>query len=83
MRKSPVSIPTGIYQHYKGQKYLVLGVARHSETLEELVIYVALYENERSAMWVRPLSMFLGEVEVNGKKVRRFREVGRVVYDDC
>ena len=77
MRKSPSSIPTGIYQHYKGQKYFVLGVARHSETLEELVVYVALYENERSALWVRPLRMFQDEVEVDGKMVKRFREVAK------
>lgn len=67
--------PHGIYQHYKGKKYLVLRTAKHSETLEELVVYVALYENEKSPLWVRPLQMFLEEVEVNGKKVPRFRKV--------
>jgi hypothetical protein len=50
----------GVYKHYKGNKYLVLGVAKHSETLEDLVVYTTLYENEKSAMWVRPLKMFLG-----------------------
>ncbi|MDP2873701.1 MAG: DUF1653 domain-containing protein [bacterium] len=66
-------IKLGIYEHYKGKKYLVLGVAKHSETLEDLVVYVTLYENEKSAMWVRPLAMFLEEVEVEGKKVPRFK----------
>lgn len=60
----------GTYKHYKGKMYEVLGVARHSETLEELVVYRALYgENE---LWVRPLKMFLEEVDIDGKKVLRF-----------
>ena len=65
---------TGVYQHYKGGKYLVLGVAKHSETLEDLVVYVTLYENERASMWVRPLAMFLESVMVEGKRVPRFRK---------
>lgn len=65
----------GLYQHYKGMKYLVLGIAKHSETLEELVVYVTLYENEESAMWVRPLKMFLETVTIDGKEVPRFRKV--------
>lgn len=64
----------GVYEHYKsGKKYRVLGVAKHSETLEDLVVYEALYENEMSKRWVRPLEMFLGEVEIDGKKVPRFK----------
>lgn len=66
----------GIYQHFKGNKYLVLGLAKHSETLEELVVYVPLYENEESNMWVRPLEMFLEDKEVDGKKVARFKYLG-------
>jgi hypothetical protein len=62
-----------IYQHFKGRKYKVIGIARHSETLEEMVIYEALYENPRGKIWVRPLEMFLEEVEVNGNKVPRFK----------
>lgn len=65
----------GIYQHYKGNKYLVLGTAKHSETLEELVVYVTLYDNPRSSIWVRPLSMFLESLAVNGKRVPRFKMI--------
>jgi hypothetical protein len=65
-------VKLGKYRHYKGGEYRVVGVAKHSETLEEMVIYEALYENKISKVWVRPLSMFLGEVEVNGKNVFRF-----------
>ena len=63
----------GIYQHYKGNKYVALGVAKHSETLEELVVYITLYDNEQSKIWVRPLGMFMEEVEVNGQKKPRFK----------
>jgi hypothetical protein len=63
----------GIYQHYKGKKYLVLGVARHTETAELLVVYVSLYEHEESQLWVRPLAMFTDEVEVDGKSQPRFK----------
>lgn len=64
-------IKPGKYQHFKGNQYEVIGIANHSETLEELVIYRALYGNH--GFWVRPLKMFLEEVEVNGKKVPRFK----------
>ena len=60
----------GRYRHYKGNEYTVLGVARHSETLEEMVIYRAEY-GERG-VWVRPKAMFLEEVSVAGKTVFRF-----------
>lgn len=63
----------GVYEHYKNRKkYRVVGVAKHSETLEDMVVYEALYENEVSKLWVRPLAMFLEEVEVAGKRVPRF-----------
>ena len=66
----------GKYQHYKGKYYEVQGIARHSETLEELVVYRALYDSEEfgeSALWVRPKKMFLEDVVVDGKKVPRFK----------
>lgn len=60
----------GIYRHYKGNMYELLYIANHSETLEKMVVYKALYgEGE---IWVRPASMWDEEVEVNGEKVRRF-----------
>jgi hypothetical protein len=63
---------SGIYKHYKGKLYRVIGIAKHSETLEELVVYETLYENITSRLWVRPLAMFCEEVEVGGKKIPRF-----------
>jgi hypothetical protein len=63
----------GKYRHSKtGNFYRALGVAKHSETLEEFVIYEALYDNPTSKFWIRPIKMFLGKVEINGKKVPRF-----------
>ncbi len=64
------TIKTGRYRHYKGQEYRVLGCAKHSETEEELVVYRALYGDR--GLWVRPRSMFLETVQVNGKSVPRF-----------
>ena len=61
------------YMHFKGNEYLVLYIAKHSETREDLVVYQALY-GERG-IWVRPLSMFLDEKEVNGKRINRFEEI--------
>ena len=60
------------YRHFKGKEYLVLHIAKHSETLEELVVYQALYCEE--GIWVRPLDMFLEQVKVDGKLVNRFEE---------
>jgi len=68
-------IPLGVYRHNKGNHYEVVGFARHSETLEDMVIYKALY-GER-ATWVRPLSMWDNLIEVNGKNVKRFEYVGK------
>ncbi len=67
----------GVYEHYKGRRYLVLGTAQHSETGEEFVVYVPLYEHGGSAMWVRPAGMFTEEIEAGGGATRpRFRFVG-------
>jgi len=66
----------GKYKHTKtGNLYRVIGVAKHSETLEELVVYETLYDNPRSKLWVRPLAMFLEDVDIDGKKVPRFQFV--------
>jgi hypothetical protein len=61
----------GKYQHYKGKMYEVLGVAKHSETLEDLVVYKKLYDD--GGLWVRPLLMFLENVNIDGKVVPRFK----------
>ena len=64
----------GKYQHYKGNFYEVIGVARHSETLEEMVLYKQLYGDE--GCWVRPLKMFLENVSIGNQQIPRFRYVG-------
>ncbi len=66
----------GIYRHFKGNKYRVLYVAKHSENLEEFVVYEALYDNKISKIWVRPLSMFTDKVEENGQLVDRYAYIG-------
>jgi hypothetical protein len=60
----------GIYRHYKGQRYRVLGTARHSETLEPLVVYQALYGDH--GLWVRPAAMFTETIELDGEPIARF-----------
>lgn len=67
-----MKIKKGIYKHYKGKLYEVIGVARHSETLEEMVVYKALYENEADNFWVRPLEIFTEEITINGVTLKRF-----------
>ena len=64
-------VQPGRYRHYKGHEYEVLGVARHSETEEEYVVYRALYDDRR--LWIRPLGMFLENVIVDGHSCRRFQ----------
>jgi len=67
----------GTYKHSKtGKQYRVIAVAKHSETLEDMVVYEALYENPLNKLWVRPKKMFVEKVEINGKKMPRFRFVG-------
>lgn len=68
------SIKPGRYRHFKGKEYEVLGVARHSETEEELVVYRALYGD--FGLWVRPVSMWTETVERDGKTFRRFTYIG-------
>ncbi|MDV7338517.1 DUF1653 domain-containing protein [Terasakiella sp. A23] len=67
-------VKNGKYIHYKGNEYVVMGVAKHSETLEELVVYQPQY-GERG-IWVRPLDMFVEDVEVDGQTLPRFKYVG-------
>lgn len=69
------SIKPGRYRHFKGREYEVLGVARHSETEEELVVYRALYGD--FGLWVRPVSMWNETVERDGKTLRRFTYIGQ------
>lgn len=69
-------IPGGLYQHYKGKNYIVLDVARHSETLEWFVVYECLYENPEGKIWVRPMSMFLENVNIDGTEIPRFKYIG-------
>lgn len=78
MKNKTNEIKLGLYKHYKGELYEVVGVARHSESLEELVIYKGLYDSEefgKNPLWVRPKSMFLEEVIVDNKKILRFEFV--------
>ena len=68
------SIKPGRYRHFKGKEYEVLGVARHSETEDELVVYRALYGD--FGLWVRPAQMWNETVERDGKTFRRFTYIG-------
>ena len=68
------SIRAGRYRHFKGKEYEVLGIACHSETEEELVVYRALYGD--FGLWVRPVSMWNETVERDGKTFRRFTYIG-------
>lgn len=64
----------GKYRHFKGNEYEVIGTAKDSETLKEMVVYRALYgDNE---LWVRPLEMFLENVKVEGEETPRFKYIG-------
>ena len=67
-------IEAGIYQHYKGQRYEVVGVGLDTETTKPVVIYMPLYES-KVPVWVRPYEMFLDYVDVDGKKVARFTKI--------
>ncbi len=67
----------GLYKHYKGNIYEVIGIAKHSETLEEMVVYKATYQKEGENLWVRPKSMFLESVEIDGRRVNRFSKLER------
>ena len=66
-------VPGAEYIHYKGNPYKLLSIARHSETLEELVVYQALYGDK--GIWVRPLQMFVEKVSVDGVLTPRFKQI--------
>lgn len=70
-----MELKPGLYEHFKGKRYRVIGVARHSETEEDIVIYEPQYESS-SKLWVRPLAMFTENVERDGKVVPRFKYIG-------
>ncbi|WP_127555433.1 DUF1653 domain-containing protein [Saccharospirillum alexandrii] len=67
------SLTAGIYRHYKGNRYRVIGVSRHSETNEQLVVYQCLYGDY--SLWVRPLDMFTELVRIDGEDIPRFERV--------
>ena len=69
-----MTIKLGKYRHFKGNEYEVMGVAKHSENLEEYVVYKALYGDH--GLWVRPLSMFNETVIKDGKEIKRFEYIG-------
>ena len=68
------SIPCGRYRHFKGNEYEVIGIARHSETQEPMVVYKALYGD--GGIWIRPAEMWNETVEWDGKKQKRFVNIG-------
>lgn len=69
-----MQVQLGKYRHFKGKEYEVIGVAKHSESLEEMVVYRALYGE--GGLWVRPASMWNDEVEKEGKRYKRFTFIG-------
>lgn len=71
----------GLYQHYKGNQYKVIGTGRHSETLEKFVIYKACYGNEE--LWIRPYDMFCENITVNGTVTERFKYLGDELTSMC
>lgn len=68
--KRPIA---GIYRHYKGNRYRVIGVSRHSETQENLVVYQCLYGDY--SLWVRPVDMFFESVTIDGEQIPRFERL--------
>ena len=70
-----MSIELGLYKHYKGNIYKVIGIAKHSETLEEMVVYKATYQPEDQNLWVRPLTMFMETIVIEGVKKKRFEKI--------
>ena len=69
-----IETPPGLYRHYKGGQYRVRGTVRHSETLEPLTLYQALYGQR--GLWVRPAAMFAEQIELDGRRQPRFLRIG-------
>jgi hypothetical protein len=72
-------IKLGKYRHFKGGLYEVIGTAKHSETLEDMVVYRALYDSKEfgnSALWARPLKSFIEKVAKDGNEIPRFEYLG-------
>lgn len=69
-----IETPKGLYRHYKGGMYRVLGTVRHSESLEPMTLYQALYGQQ--GLWVRPAAMFSEQVDIDGQWQTRFSRVG-------
>lgn len=69
-----MEVKLGKYRHFKGKEYEVIGIAKHSESLEDYVVYKALYGEY--GLWIRPLSMFVETVEKDGKTYKRFEYIG-------
>jgi hypothetical protein len=67
-------VASGIYRHFKGKDYKVIMIAKHSETLEDYVVYQALYGEK--GIWVRPMTMFEEVIEVDGNRIKRFEYIG-------
>ncbi|MEI8337998.1 MAG: DUF1653 domain-containing protein [bacterium] len=67
----------GIYKHFKSKTntYKVIGIAKNSEDLSDMVIYEAQYENPLAKLWARPIEDFTSEVEIDGKKIKRFEKI--------
>ncbi|MBP6994033.1 DUF1653 domain-containing protein [Candidatus Woesebacteria bacterium] len=66
-------IKPGVYRHYKGGTYKIHFIVKHTETLEDLVVYEALYNNPKAKYWVRPIDSFVGEVTKDGQTIPRFQ----------
>lgn len=74
-------LKAGVYKHYKGGLYMLLGQATHSETGEQLIAYVQLSGKQGSKIWVRPYDSFVGEVTVDGVRKPRFGYLGMEIPD--
>jgi len=70
-----MNLELGFYKHYKGNIYEAIGVAKHSETLEDMVVYKATYQKEGENLWIRPLKMFLETVLIDGVEKKRFEKI--------